>query len=1178
MQYRHKRTARARGHWWYARGSSASGARIRGLATVGLMALLAVLTATFVRVQPAAAADGPQSVTFDCTGFPQEFNVPPGVTQLNVTAQGAAGAGDLGGRGGITSGVMNVTPGSMLKITVGCRDGYGLAKGGDGGSGDTLGSAGDNGGGSSGITDDATGSPKIVAGGGGGQSGAGFFYSEAGGGHAPDVDGGSGGADTGGAGGKGGGSAAPTGGAGANGACCATSGGGGGGGGGGYPHGGGGGGGGGLGGTSGGGGGGGNSFADDSVQFASIRTADAQDTGQVKISYTGPDGVPQRFRCTGKAVEYTVPDGVTSLSVVAGGAAGGFGPSSSGGGQSGAGRGSAKKAYLDVTPGATYSVVVGCQGTKGHDADFLDVDGGGGGFGLISGGGGGKGSGDIFPVGGAGGGGGGGASGVATAFPLTENGVLLVAGGGGGGGGSGRYGAGGTGGTGDHTGGGGSGLGAGGGGGLGAVGGSPVGANGGGGGGSCCLKLGGGGGGGGGGLQGGGGGGGGDTGGGGGGGGAGGNSGLSSSAHARSTDGYENLGTDGVVLITPVWGKTPTTTAVTVPSGAVYDGKAKTATATTLDRDGNVLATPDVAYDPGPGAPVDAGTYTANASYAGDDSHEASSDSKTFTIAKAPSVTKVDADNATYDGQPHGATAKATGAGGLSKDLSVTYTGRSGTSYGPSTTAPSQTGDYTASASYGGDANHTDSQGGRDFTIAKAASVTKVDADNATYDGQPHGATAKATGAGGLSNVLGVTYTGRSGTSYGPSTEAPTQTGNYTASASYGGDANHTDSQGSRDYTIAKAPLTIKADDKAQQYSDPRPALTWQYSGFVNHEGENVLRGTTSCTTTALVSAAGTIASPAGEYPVTCSGQTADNYDVKYVAATLKVAPEDARLEYTGDTLVTLGGTATTTSVNLAAAVREAADATLGDKLATTSVAFTVYKVSDAAQSSPVASCTAAVAATTSGAGSATCSVGLAGDDYVVALRLADNGYYAAPVENAAMTVVTPGTGRTAGGGWLTEPNLNTRSNLGFTVKYLKNGNTQGNSVYIYRRTVAANSVANPSGGYLSAGEYNWIIKSNAMSALSQKCSTTTPAVCTATFTGKANITAVNRATGSASSLGGNQQFQVDVTDNGEPGSSTTTTPDSYAIRVWNTSGTYYQLGSATAQLRLEGGNIQVRP
>lgn len=62
-------------------------------------------------------------------------------------------------------------------------------------------------------------------------------------------------------------------------------------------------------------------------------------------------------------------------------------------------------------------------------------------------------------------------------------------------------------------------------------------------------------------------------------------------------------------------------------------------------------------------------------------------------------------------------------------------------------------------------------------------------------------------------------------------------------------------------------------------------------------------------------------------------------------------------------------------------------------------------------------------------------------------------------------------------------------------------------------------------------------------------------------------------------SLGGNYQIQVDVTDNGEPGSSTSATPDTYALRVWDTStGTYYQVGTASAQVGVAGGNIQVRP
>ena len=92
-------------------------------------------------------------------------------------------------------------------------------------------------------------------------------------------------------------------------------------------------------------------------------------------------------------------------------------------------------------------------------------------------------------------------------------------------------------------------------------------------------------------------------------------------------------------------------------------------------------------------------------------------------------------------------------------------------------------------------------------------------------------------------------------------------------------------------------------------------------------------------------------------------------------------------------------------------------------------------------------------------------------------------------------------------------------------------------------------------------------------------CTNTTPTVCTASFTGKSNITAVDRQTGTAYSLGGNYNFQVDATDASEPGSTPGAGPDSYAIKIWDaTTGTYYQLGTPTSQLAIAGGNIQVKP
>ena len=379
--------------------------------------------------------------------------------------------------------------------------------------------------------------------------------------------------------------------------------------------------------------------------------------------------------------------------------------------------------------------------------------------------------------------------------------------------------------------------------------------------------------------------------------------------------------------------------------------------------------------------------------------------------------------------------------------------------------------------------------------------------------------------------------------------------------------------------SVTKAPLTITADDKAAQYSDASPSLTVWYSGFVLGQDTTVLGGTL------IIDTLRTTSSAAGTYAITPKGLTSSNYAIAFVAGKFMVTKEDALIEYTGDTLVSTGSTATSSmaALKVSAAVTEAADGALGSQLTATKVRFSAYKANDSTMlfttSTPTCTAPVLIPATYAGKGTASCSIaGLGADNYVLKAEMLDNGYYTAPVENATATVVLAGTGFTTGGGWLTEPTLQTRSNLGFTVKYLNNGNIQGNSLYIYRKTLGLNEVANPAGGFLPAGGYNWIIKSNAMTGLTQKCPVGSTVGCTATFTGKSTISAVNRLTGVSYSLGGNNQFQVDVTDNGEPGSSSSTTPDTYALRVWDVAGTYYRLATPTTQLGLKGGNIQVRP
>ena len=405
--------------------------------------------------------------------------------------------------------------------------------------------------------------------------------------------------------------------------------------------------------------------------------------------------------------------------------------------------------------------------------------------------------------------------------------------------------------------------------------------------------------------------------------------------------------------------------------------------------------------------------------------------------------------------------------------------------------------------------------------------------------------------------------------------------------------------------------LTATPSSQSVQYSDPIVTVTISATDI--DSPTSVLTATTSWKKSSDPDSAFVTTQPLGGLTLTPTGSTSSDprtwalsgramvavgtYTVRVtvsdgpassssVDVTIQVTREDTTIEYTGDTLKSTGSTATnsTTTLNLSAVIREV-DANLGDKLGEQRLTFTVYASNDTSLSSPKFTCTVTIVpSATAGTGTAGCTTTpLAADNYIVKMVMIDRvsgiGYYSGSADTGIVTVTLAGTGFTTGGGWIREPNLGSKSNFGFTVKYLKNGNVQGNSLYIYRKTVAANTVVNPAGGFLPAGEYNWIIKSNAMTGLTQTCTTTTPKVCKATFTGKANITAVHRTSGVAYSLGGNYQFQVDVTDNSEPGSSPGAGPDTYAIRVWDTStGTYYQLGTSTGQALINGGNIQVRP
>ena len=116
------------------------------------------------------------TVNFNYTGSSQNWTVPPGVTNISVTAAGAEGGGNNSGTGAIITGTMNVTPGQVLEIYVGGQGNCpsaGFNGGGKGQNANTAANASCGGGGATDIriSPYSVNDRQIVAGGGGGQGG-----------------------------------------------------------------------------------------------------------------------------------------------------------------------------------------------------------------------------------------------------------------------------------------------------------------------------------------------------------------------------------------------------------------------------------------------------------------------------------------------------------------------------------------------------------------------------------------------------------------------------------------------------------------------------------------------------------------------------------------------------------------------------------------------------------------------------------------------------------------------------------------------------------------------------------------------------------------------------------------------------------------------------------------------
>jgi hypothetical protein len=139
---------------------------------------------------------------------------------------------------------------------------------------------------------------------------------------------------------------------------------------------------------------------------------------------------------------------------------------------------------------------------------------------------------------------------------------------------------------------------------------------------------------------------------------------------------------------------------------------------------------------------------------------------------------------------------------------------------------------------------------------------------------------------------VSLTYSGSSGTTYGPSTAPPTNAGTYTVQAGLGDPSCVIASDGTGALTITPAQLIITANNQSVAYGSGLPVFTAGESGFVNGEGPP------SLTTAPVCGSSATGSSPVGMYPITCTGAVNPNYAISYIAGTLTIMPASQTISF----------------------------------------------------------------------------------------------------------------------------------------------------------------------------------------------------------------------------------------------------------------------------------------
>jgi gliding motility-associated-like protein len=117
--------------------------------------------------------------------------------------------------------------------------------------------------------------------------------------------------------------------------------------------------------------------------------------------------------------------------------------------------------------------------------------------------------------------------------------------------------------------------------------------------------------------------------------------------------------------------------------------------------------------------------------------------------------------------------------------------------------------------------------------------------------------------------------------------------GTSTITVRQAGNTTYAPARYSRILTVTKANLTFTADNKTKHYKEPNPELTYTITGFKTGEDQTVLDVLPLIGTTADQN------SPAGDYPITFSGGSDNNYNYVFVPGVISITKADQTITFT---------------------------------------------------------------------------------------------------------------------------------------------------------------------------------------------------------------------------------------------------------------------------------------